>query len=62
VDFCFGQNYSSFCGFWLGRVSFSCYFQYFTKNHGKPRDTGPIIFAKESPNHIGWTPEVTIQK
>ena len=54
--------HAKFRDFWLGRAGFSCYFQHFTKNHGKSRERGPIIFAKESPNHIGWTPEVTIQK
>ena len=54
--------HAKFGGFWLGRAGFSCYIQFFTKNHGKPRERGPIIFAKESPNDIGWTPEVTIQK
>ena len=49
-------------GFWLGRNGFSCYFQHFTRNRRKPRERGPNIFAKESPIHIAWTPDVPIKK
>ena len=54
--------HAKFWGFWLGRAGFCCYFQNFTENHGKPRERGRIIFAKESPNRIGLTPGKDIKK